>query len=138
MSVKNALHISLNELNYAQLKNRDGQYVKPNANSFKAALAKSGWEKTGNSEEMLTDKPGSGSWPITGGTYVYAPRGTTQPEHTTAVMQFFTWAFMEGDATANSLDYIRLPDTVQARVFHEMYSVVDTKGNRLSIPIKLK
>jgi phosphate transport system substrate-binding protein len=53
-------------------------------------------------------------------------------------MQFFTWAFMEGDDLANSLDYIRLPDNVQARVVHEMSSVVDTKGNRLSVPIFVK
>jgi len=45
---------------------------------------------------------------------------------------------MEGDEIANSLDYIRLPDNVQARVVHEISSVVDTKGNRLSIPILLK
>ncbi|AMO99701.1 phosphate ABC transporter, phosphate-binding protein PstS [Collimonas arenae] len=127
-----------NNLNYAQLKNREGQYVQPNAMSFKSALANSGWRNTGNFEEMLTDKPGSGSWPITGATYVYVPRVTSQPERTAAVIQFFTWAFMEGDEIANSLDYIRLPDNVQARVVHEISSVVDTKGNRLSIPILFK
>jgi phosphate transport system substrate-binding protein len=127
-----------NSLNYAQLKNHDGQYVHPNALSFKAALTNSGWKNTGNFEEMLTDKPGSGSWPITGATYIYVPRVSSQPERTAAVMQFFTWAFMEGDELANSLDYIRLPDNVQARVVHEMSSVVDTKGNRLSVPIFVK
>jgi phosphate transport system substrate-binding protein len=127
-----------NSLNYVQLKNRDGQYVRPNALSFKSALANSGWKNTGNFEEMLTDKPGPGSWPITGATYVYVPRITSQPERTAAVIQFFTWAFMEGDELANSLDYIRLPDNVQARVVHEMSSVVDAKGNRLPVPIFVK
>jgi len=127
-----------NKLNYAQLKNRDGQYVQPNAQSFKAALANSNWKNSGNFEEMLTDKPGSGSWPVTGATYVYVPRVTSQPERTAAVIKFFTWAFMEGDELADSLDYIRLPDNVQARVVHEMGSVVDARGNRLSIPVFVK
>jgi phosphate transport system substrate-binding protein len=127
-----------NNLNYTLLKNRDGRFVKPDATSFKAALAKSGWEKTGNFEEMLTDKPGSDSWPITGGTYVFIPRVTAKPEQTTETVKFFTWAFISGDEIANSLDYIRLPDRVQARVFHEISSVVDTKGNRLAISINIK
>ena len=127
-----------NGLHYALLKNRDGKYVKPDAISFTSALSKSGWEKTGNYEEMLTDKPGSGSWPITGGTYVYIPKITSKPQQTAATLQFFTWAFIEGDAIANSLDYIRLPDRVQARVFHEISEVVDTQGRKLEIPIKFK
>ncbi|MBV8666898.1 MAG: phosphate ABC transporter substrate-binding protein PstS [Burkholderiaceae bacterium] len=127
-----------NDLGYVQLKNRDGNYVKPNAASFRAALSKSSWEKTGNFEEMLTDKPGAGSWPITGSTYVYVPRVTSQPQRTAAALQFFTWAFMEGDTIANSLDYIRLPDTVQGRVFHEISSVVDDQQRRLALSINLK
>lgn len=127
-----------NNLKYVLLQNRDGQFVKPDASSFKAALAKSGWEKTGNFEEMLTDKPGAGSWPITGGTYVFLPRVTTRAAQTVEAIKFFTWAFIAGDEIANSLDYIRLPDRVQARVFREMSSVVDAKGERLVIPISVK
>ncbi len=125
-------------LNYAQLKNRDGQYVQPNAFSFRTALSCSSWRKTGNFNEMLTDKPCRGSWPITGSTYVLLRKVATQPERTAAVIQFFTWAFMEGDEIANRLDYIRLPNEVQARVFSELSRVVDANGTTLPIPILLK
>jgi phosphate transport system substrate-binding protein len=127
-----------NNLHYTLLRNREGRFVKPDANSFKAALANSDWAKTGNFEEMLTDKPGAGSWPITGGTYVYVPRVTAKPAQTTEALKFFTWAFMSGDEIANSLDYIRLPDRVQARVFREISSVVDTTGKPLAITIDVK
>ncbi|MEC5217885.1 phosphate transport system substrate-binding protein [Actimicrobium sp. GrIS 1.19] len=123
------------DLNYVQLKNHDGAFVRPNANSFRAALAQSGWGKTGNFEEMLTDKPGPGSWPITAGTYVVVPRVTAQPERTAAALQFFVWAFLKGDEIANGLVYVRLPDRVQGRVFHEISSVVDSKGQRLPISL---
>ncbi|MEC5217888.1 phosphate transport system substrate-binding protein [Actimicrobium sp. GrIS 1.19] len=123
------------DLNFVQMKNHDGAFVRPNANSFRAALAQSGWEKTGNFEEMLTDKPGVASWPITGGTYVFVPRVTAQPERTKAALQFFVWAFLKGDDIANSLDYVRLPDRVQGRVFHEISSVVDSKGQRLALSL---
>lgn len=131
-------YILENNLSYVMMKNRDAQFVRPNAASFTAALAKSGWKKTGNFEEMLTDKPGASSWPITGATYVYMHRVAQQPERTAAVMQFFTWAFMEGDNIANGLDFVRLPDTVQGRVFHEMSRVVDLHGNALPIPIAIR
>ncbi|MGB7192706.1 MAG: hypothetical protein WBD81_04550 [Collimonas pratensis] len=54
------------------------------------------------------------------------------------MIQFFTWAFMEGDTIANSLDYVRLPDNVQARVVHEMGNVVDASGKQLAMPVFLK
>ncbi len=130
-------YIIENSLNYVQLKNHDGLYVKPNAASFRVALANSSWTKTGQFEEMLTDKAGAGSWPITGSTYIYVPRVTNQPERTASVLQFFTWAFMNGDLIADSLDFIRLPDLVQARVVHEIGSVVDTHGNKLHVEIGL-
>jgi len=131
-------YIIENNLHYTLLRNREGRFVKPDASSFKAALANSDWEKTGNFEEMLTDKPGTGSWPITGGTYVYVPRVTNNPAQTAEALKFFTWAFITGDEIANSLDYIRLPDRVQARVYREISSVVDAKGNRLAIPIDVR
>jgi phosphate transport system substrate-binding protein len=127
-----------NKLHYVQLKNREGHYVKPNAYSFRAALAQSSWERTGDFQEMLVDKPGAASWPITGGTYVLVPKVTTKPQQTTEVLKFFTWSFMAGDDIANSLDYVRLPDLVQARVFQGISDIIDTSGKRLSIPINVK
>ncbi len=44
---------------------------------------------------------------------------------------------MNGDAIANSLDYIRLPDAVQGRVYHEISNVQDAQGKRLFLPIEL-
>ena len=131
-------YIIENNLSFAQLKNRDGVFVKPSAVSFRAALAKSGWGKTGNFEEMLTDKSGSGSWPITGGTYILVPRVTKEPQRTAAALKFFTWAFIHGDEIANSLDYIRLPDAVQGRVYHEISSIEDTQGNQLVVSIEME
>jgi phosphate transport system substrate-binding protein len=127
-----------NRLSYVTLKNRDGRYVKPEAHSFRAALAQSGWEKSGDFLEMLTDKPGPASWPITGSTYVILPKATTKPQATAEVVRFFTWSFMHGDDIADSLDYVRLPDRVQARAFQEISSVTDAGGKRLPIEIDLK
>ena len=126
------------KLNTTQLKNRDGHFVKPDAHSFKAALAQSGWEKTGDFQEMLTDKRGAASWPITGSTYVLIPKVTSKPQQTAEAIKFFTWSFMNGDEIANSLDYVRLPDRVQARVYVEISSVADTTGKSLAVPINVQ
>jgi phosphate transport system substrate-binding protein len=124
-------YVVQDKLDFAQLKNRDGQFLSPTSISFAAALNASGWKKTGNFEEMLTDKSGNNVWPITMGTFVMVPKNTKQPERTIAALKFFTWAFMSGDHFVTSVDFVRLPDDVQARVFREMMTVSDENDKPL-------
>ncbi len=124
-------YVVQDKLDYAQLKNRDGQFLSPNGRSFAAALNASGWKKTGNFEEMLTDKSGNEVWPITMGTFVMMQKNTGNPERAIAALKFFTWAFMSGDHFVSSVDFVRLPDDVQARVFREMTTVSDVNGKPL-------
>lgn len=123
-------------LSYTLLKNREGRYARPNALSFRMALARSDWERTGNFEEMLTNKPGIGTWPITGSTYILMPKNAAPSERTIEVVRFFTWAFMEGDLIAESLDYVRLPNAVQARVYQELVSLGGGNMRALSMPTR--
>jgi len=118
-------------LNYVQLKNRDGKFVAPTAAAFAAALNNSDWLKKAAFEEMLTDKAGANSWPITMGTFVIIPQTAAHPENTIAAMKFFCWGFIQGDHLVAGMDFVRLPDAVQARIFKEMTKVTDTKGKPL-------
>lgn len=118
-------------LNYVLLKNRDGKFVAPSATAFAAALNHSDWLKKAAFEEMLTDKAGASSWPITMGTFVIIPQATQQPESTIAAMKFFCWGFIQGDHLIAGMDFVRLPDAVQARIFKELTKVTDGKGKPL-------
>jgi phosphate transport system substrate-binding protein len=101
-----------NNMSYALLKNREGAFVAPNADSFRAAAANAEWEKAPGFYEILTNEPGRQSWPITGATFVLMHKVQSKPEVGRAVLAFFDWAYREGDRLALDLDYIPLPDKV--------------------------
>ena len=125
-------YVTQDKLDAAQIQNRDGKFVSPNGESFSAALQNSSWKTQGNFDETLTDKPGPKSWPITMGTFVIIPQVTATPAQTRTVLQFFTWAFMNGDRLVSNADFVRLPDAVQARIFRDMYSVTGKDGKTLN------
>jgi len=119
------------KLNYAKVQNRDGKFVAPTADAFAAALSNSSWKSQATFEEMLTDKAGAHSWPITMGTFVIIPQTTNDPDKTIAALKFFTWAFMKGDKLVTNIDFVRLPDRVQARIYSELTKITDSSGNPL-------
>ncbi|MFL6657762.1 MAG: phosphate ABC transporter substrate-binding protein PstS [Massilia sp.] len=121
-------YANLNNLSFALLKNRDGRFATPGASSFSAALINSAWMSKGNFDEMLTDRPGSNSWPITSGSFILVPQVTDNPEKTIAAIKFVTWGFIHGDAMVGKADFVRLPDPVQGRIFVELTSIVDASG----------
>lgn len=119
-------------LSFVQLKNSDGNFVTPTPATFESALNHSTWKTLGKFNEMLTDKSGASSWPITMGTFVIMPRVTTNNDKTIAVLKFFSWGFMQGDRYVNGLDFVHLPDAVQAKVFKQMTMITDSHGNHLN------
>jgi phosphate transport system substrate-binding protein len=105
-----------NKMNYAQLQNKEGQFVKPDEDSFKAAAANANWDKAPGFYEILTDEPGKQSWPITGATFILMHKAQDKPENAREVLKFFDWAYTNGSKMALELDYIPMPDSVSKLV----------------------
>lgn len=105
-----------NKMTYTLLQNREGVFVAPGEESFKAAAANAEWEKAPGFHEILTHEPGKQSWPITGATFVLMHRVQARPEIGRAVLAFFDWAYREGDKLALELDYIPMPPKVVSLV----------------------
>ncbi|MBI5890769.1 MAG: phosphate ABC transporter substrate-binding protein PstS [Nitrosomonadales bacterium] len=102
-----------NKMNYVQLKNRDGKFVKPDAANFKAAAANAKWEADKGFYMMLTNQPGADSWPISGATFILMHKNQDKPENAKEALKFFDWAFTpNGDKMAMDLDYVPLPENV--------------------------
>jgi phosphate transport system substrate-binding protein len=117
-----------NSLTSVLLKNRDGRFVGPGASGFSSALVNSSWMTKASFEDMLTDRPGSASWPITSGTFILVPQVSASPEKTIAAIKFFTWGFVNGDAVVGKSEFVRLPDVVQGRIFGELTAITDAAG----------
>ena len=109
------------KMNWAQVQNREGQWIAPDDETFKAAAAGADWNKS--FFQILTDQPGKNSWPITGATFIIMPLKSTNPDNAQAAIKFFNWAFDKGDQMAADLDYVPMPKTVVNRVKAEMAKI---------------
>lgn len=105
-------YVKKNNMVYAQLKNRDGQFVTPDDATFKAAAANADWAKAPGFSVMLTDQPGKTSWPITGASFILMHKQQANAVQGREVLQFFSWAFKNGGTMATDLDYVAMPDSV--------------------------
>ncbi len=99
-------------LSHVSLENRAGNFVQPNAESFMAAAASANWNSVPGMGLMLTHQPGEKAWPVAAATFILVPSEPPGAERVHAVLEFFDWAFKTGDATAERLHYVPLPDAV--------------------------
>ena len=101
-----------NKMAYTLVKNRDGDYVAPNAKAFQAAAAGADWKSAPGMYLILTDAPGKTAWPIAGATFILMHKAQEKPENAREVLKFFNWAYDKGDGMAEELDYVPLPNAV--------------------------
>jgi len=101
-----------NKLAYAMMQNRDGQFVSPDDETFKAAAAGADWAKAPGMYLILTDQAGKASWPITGASFILIHKVQEKPDSAKEVFRFFDWSFKNGGAMASELDYVPMPEAV--------------------------
>ena len=100
-----------NKLTHTQMQNADGQFVQPDDENFKAAAAGADWTKSAFAE-ILTDKPGKASWPITGATFILMHKVQDKSTQAVETLKFFDWALKNGGKMATELEYVPLPDSL--------------------------
>jgi phosphate transport system substrate-binding protein len=105
-----------NNMAYALVQNHDGKYPVPIAANFAAAAAGADWTKAPGNYLLLLNQPGANSWPITGATFILLHRQQADAAKGKSVLQFFDWAYKNGDAAAAKLDYVPLPAEVKDMV----------------------
>jgi len=117
-----------NKIAHVQLKNAAGNFVSPVASSFKAAAANVDWGKAPGFYLILTNQLGKDSWPITGATFILMHKHQDNPEQAREVLKFFDWAYTNGDAMANQLDYVPMPAATKAAIRTSWRAITDSSG----------
>ncbi len=97
-----------NRLACTRMVNRDGKAVSPSLDSFSAAAAGADFGAVKDFYLILTDQPGSASWPITGATWILM-RKDGPAEVNRAVLRFMEWSLKDGREQAKALGYVPLP-----------------------------
>jgi phosphate transport system substrate-binding protein len=101
-----------NRMQHTQLQNKDGAFLQPDDEAFKAAASGANWTGTPGFAVVLTNQPGKASWPITGVSYILVHKAQADGAKAREVLKFFDWAYKSGDAAAVELDYVPMPDSV--------------------------
>jgi len=120
-----------NDLAGVALKNADGQWTSASVDSFHQAVMHSTWYTSGDFSTELNDLAGSGTWPITMGTYVAVPRIAVAGDRAERTLRFLTWAYLHGDSLARQAKFVPLPERVQASAYREIARVLGTHGESL-------
>jgi len=103
-------------LTFVQLRNREGFFVSPNAQSFSAAAAGATWSVDNGFSQILTDQPGKESWPLATATYILLDRVPSDVSGSKDALMYFDWAFRNGGATAINLGFVPIPAEVIQKV----------------------
>ncbi len=97
-----------NKLTHVLLQNKEGEFVAPTNAAFKAAAEGADWSKSAF-YEILTDRSGKASWPITGATFILMQAVQDKPAQAAEVLKFFDWTYASGGQMAEEMDYVPLP-----------------------------
>ena len=103
-----------NKLPVAELRNRDGHFVRPTLEATSAAAA--GVDMPADYRVSVTDASGKESWPIASFTYLLIHKDMKDKAKGEAIVKFLWWAVHDGQQFGAPLDYAPLPKAVVARL----------------------
>lgn len=109
-------YVKQNKMNFAQVQNKAGKFVSPDADSFQSAAAYADWSKVQDFDFVITDAPGDRSFPISATTFVLLYKQAKNPEQQKAAFTFFKWALERGGPQADELDYVPLPPALVKQI----------------------
>ncbi|NLC35762.1 MAG: phosphate ABC transporter substrate-binding protein PstS, partial [Alcaligenaceae bacterium] len=91
-------------------------FVQPSQDTFAAAAANADWNSAPGMGVVLTNEPGAESWPITAASFILMHKSQDKPANGKAVLDFFDWAFKNGQEMAAELDYVPMPESVVSQI----------------------
>jgi len=104
----------LAKVDFAQLQNKAGHYVVPNAESGAEALA--AVKMPDSLVSWLPDPDGAKSYPITSYTWMIFRKDNGNPAKAKAMREMVEYSLTEGQKIADSMGYIPLPQSVVEQV----------------------
>jgi phosphate transport system substrate-binding protein len=101
-----------NQLPYASVKNKSGNFVEPTLASTSAAVQGALPMLTKDVRNPIANSAAPDGYPIAGLTFLLVYQQQKDPAKGRALVEFIHWALHDGQEMAADLDYARLPDAV--------------------------
>ena len=115
-----------NKMAYAGMQNAAGNWVQPSAASFAAAAASADWKSAKDFSLIITNAPGAEAWPITATNFILVYKQPKDAKRTRNTLDFFKWAFENGQPQADALHFVPLPAELVQQI--EAYWASDIKA----------
>lgn len=105
-----------NKLSLVQLKNRAGQFVKPEDYGFQVAVMGTEWNPSSNFYTTLTDEAAKDIWPMNAVTYVLLRKVQENGGKSAKTLKFIDWIYHDNNDIALQLGFIPLPDSLDEMI----------------------
>ncbi|MGP5495125.1 phosphate ABC transporter substrate-binding protein PstS [Psychrobacter celer] len=122
-----------NNMAHAALKNAAGNFVQPSAETF-AAAGDIDWSQQAGFYKVITNSETEQAWPIAAATFILVHKQPENPQQVAGVLNFFDWAYAQGDDSAMALDYVPFSDTAVALFKDKWNEVKGHDGQPVYIP----
>ncbi|WP_430737858.1 phosphate ABC transporter substrate-binding protein PstS [Psychrobacter sp. VH5] len=122
-----------NNMAHAALKNAAGNFVQPSAETF-AAAGDIDWSQQAGFYKVITNSETDQAWPIAAATFILVHKQPENPKQVAGVLNFFDWAYAEGDDSAMALDYVPFSDTAVALFKDKWNEVKGSDGQPVYTP----
>ncbi|MBU5617021.1 phosphate ABC transporter substrate-binding protein PstS [Psychrobacter sp. TAE2020] len=116
-----------NNMAHVALKNAAGNVVQPSSASF-AAAGNIDWSQQAGFYKVITNSETAEAWPIAAATFILVHKQPKDAKQVAGVLNFFNWAYDQGDTAATELDYVPFSDKAVALFKDSWKQVVGTDG----------
>ena len=117
-------YVKKNNMIHMRLQNKDGNFVDPDDTSFAAAAAGADWFSVPGMGLSIVEQPGKNTWPVTTASFIIMYKDPHDKKASQEVIKFFDWAFRNGAAMSEELDYVHLPLNLQNQIRSQVWSQI--------------
>ena len=122
-----------NNMSHVALKNAAGNIVQPSAETF-AAAGDIDWSQQEGFYKVITNSETDQAWPIAAATFILVHKQPQDAKQVAGVLNFFDWAYSQGDQDAMDLDYVPFSDKAVALFKDKWNEVVGPDGKPVYTP----
>ena len=110
-----------NDIAYAAMQNKAGEYVLPSADSVRAAAAQK--PSVSPSDFSITNMDGKDSYPISAYSWLMVWKNQADPARGKQLTDMLKWLVTGGQQYAAKVNYVPLPDNVQQEALKAIASI---------------